>query len=106
MASRTTETTPKTKNGNNGFKPGQSGNPAGRPSVSFRDALLAKIPDKLDKLTNVLIDKAVKGDLRALETIMDRLDGKVPQSHEFTQTAPFLIEVGLAPEEPLEDDPE
>lgn len=70
------------------FKPGQSGNPGGRPKTKpFKDALKRAVEasgddtKKLDALALALYSKALEGDVSALKEIADRLDGKVPQGH-------------------------
>lgn len=65
------------------FKPGESGNPAGRPKgqkwlkTRLREALEATGADK--DIVLALIEKAKKGDIMAIKEIMDRVDGKVTQ---------------------------
>jgi hypothetical protein len=78
--------------GNKPFKKGQSGNPNGRPK---------KIPELRELLANVLGDekdgksaaeailmalrnKAIKGDVRAAELLLDRAYGKVKQEAELS----------------------
>ena len=72
------------------FKPGQSGNPAGRVREKpFRDALLLAIKEatadndrlKLRAVAEALVDKALEGDVAAIKEVADRLDGKVPQTN-------------------------
>lgn len=65
------------------WKPGQSGNPAGRAkSRPFSDALKAEIeaaegdPDVLRLIARSLLDKAQEGDIAAINSLVDRLDGK------------------------------
>jgi hypothetical protein len=72
------------------FKPGQSGNPGGRPkdlvACEMRDLLLRPCP--LDKkkrswgqvIAEAIGKKARKGDIRAFEAIADRTDGKPAQA--------------------------
>jgi len=69
------------------FKPGQSGNPGGRPKdKAFRDALSIAVnradgdATRLAKIAEVLVRKALEGDMAAIREIADRLDGKPAQS--------------------------
>ena len=71
------------------FKPGISGNPAGRPKGAKNfSAILRRFLDVeiefedetvtiQEKIVMVWIKKAMEGDLKAIEMIMDRTDGKV-----------------------------
>ena len=81
------------------FKPGESGNPNGAPikGNSWRDAVaeaMAEIPEneKGDKATfkkiicRVLRKKAVNGDLKAIDMLMDREDGKANQTMDINET--------------------
>jgi hypothetical protein len=59
------------------WKPGQSGNPAGRPPKG--EALTDILKEKVDKhaIAEKLIEVAMdKGDLAALKYIYDRIDGR------------------------------
>lgn len=69
------------------FAPGQSGNPGGqRRNKLFRDALLASLKkadgdvERIQKVAEALVMKAVGGDVQAIKEIADRIDGKVPQA--------------------------
>ena len=61
------------------FKPGQSGNPAGRPKGSVNKyTQLARelLSSRGEEIVQVVIDKALKGDVHCLKMCMDRI---VPQ---------------------------
>mgnify|MGYP001589383905 CR=1 FL=1 len=69
------------------FKPGQSGNPNGRPS--FRKALEKVLEENgghvrpaLERIAAKAVKKAISGDVRAMEFVADRLDGKPVQAIE------------------------
>ena len=67
------------------WKPGQSGNPAGRPkSKPFKDALQAILdnPEQLAKTAAALVARSHTGDVGAIKEIADRLDGKVTDTLE------------------------
>jgi len=72
------------------WKPGQSGNPAGRPPVarSFADLLRAELALEKAGQTNraAIAAKAVQmaraGNLEAMKWVADRTDGKVPERLE------------------------
>ena len=81
-------------------QPGQSGNPKGRPKgiVSITDTLRKVIEKKMETIDPVtknkdrkkikeiialaLVGKALKGDVRAIQEMRDRLEGKVTQKVE------------------------
>ena len=65
------------------WKPGQSGNPKGRPvgSVSLTAALkreLQEHPENIDSIVAKWIEGAKEGDSKARDTIIDRIEGKIP----------------------------
>jgi len=58
------------------FKPGESGNPSGRPQGSRNKATLAVealLEGQADQLTQAAIDKALEGDSTALKLCLDRI---------------------------------
>ena len=69
-----------------GFKPGQSGNPAGLPKgtrwMKTRLRELLEQGGLGDKVLDALINKAKDGDVQAIREILDRIDGKVAQEVE------------------------
>lgn len=74
------------------FQPGQSGNPGGRPKGRSIAAILRelldqtelggqKIPDgkrAADMLGEALLKHALKGDIRHIQEVLNRTEGKVP----------------------------
>jgi hypothetical protein len=69
------------------FKPGQSGNPGGRPKKKlFREALTKVLDaagedsEKLTAIAQALYDKAKTGDVSAIKEVRDTLDGKPAQA--------------------------
>jgi hypothetical protein len=75
------------------FKPGQSGNPGGRPktaplSQACRDLLASSVPDDsqgrtyAEAIAEKLAQKALAGDIRAAQELADRAEGRPRQSLE------------------------
>lgn len=115
----------------NHFKPGQSGNPNGRPKgARTRSTVLAEllqtvitsldlndIPKELTAeaaIINALIKKAMTGDIPAIKEVQDTMHGKLadkieggdpasPITHETLVIEKIRV---LLPGEKLEDDPE
>lgn len=73
-----------------GFKPGQSGNPGGRPKGTSLTALLREAVDREDGagrtvgdvLIDVLIGIARAGDRQAIKDVFERVDGKLTDKLE------------------------
>ncbi len=66
------------------WKPGQSGNPGGRPKKKPMTEALIRILNKLndaegEDFTKALFMKAAQGDVAAFKEIADRVEGKVAQ---------------------------
>jgi hypothetical protein len=69
------------------WKPGQSGNPSGRPKRdSITSALLRQLEQQnadsetiADSIAAVLVKRALSGDVRAIREIADRTEGKPRQ---------------------------
>jgi Family of unknown function (DUF5681) len=84
------------------FKKGRSGNPKGRPpKLPKLDELLAEVlGDEKDDITAAkgilmaLRKKAIAGDVRAAEILLDRAYGKAKQTikHEGDPEAPIIID--------------
>lgn len=62
------------------FKPGQSGNPAGRPPLN--KTVTEMLREKIDKeiVLRVIKKKIIAGDSRILEMYINRIEGKVPDT--------------------------
>ena len=86
------------------FKPGQSGNPGGRPKTklitqAYRELLEQLDPKKRKTLAEILarkaIQQALKGNLAALKEITDRTEGKSvqPLSHSGLGSEPIAFNV-------------
>ncbi len=63
------------------WKPGQSGNPGGRPKwkpySEAMQAIIEEHPAVMKELATAMLAKAAKGDVSAAALIWDRLEGKV-----------------------------
>lgn len=69
---------------NNGFKPGQSGNPKGRPPKGYSiteafKSMLAAEPEVKARIVQSIKEKAEKGDVTAMKMIWEYMDGKPKQ---------------------------
>ena len=83
------------------WKPGQSGNPKGRPpSKLYKDALQAALrklsdtgenPEQIaEEIATAHIVRAKAGDIAAIKEFADRMDGKVPQAIGGTDELPAI----------------
>jgi hypothetical protein len=82
---------PNPQNLNKPWPKGKSGNPKGRPKLpDIREALAKVLAEEKDGVTalemtlNALRIKAVRGDIRAAEALLDRAFGKPRQSIDHT----------------------
>lgn len=76
------------------WKPGQSGNPGGVPRGRSLTAVLRELLEQIprgdtaklkERIVKALLDKALRGDTRALDLIFERSDGKVKEELEVTE---------------------
>jgi hypothetical protein len=72
------------------FKPGQSGNPKGRPKGSYTKQLTA-LRQAADEILPSLIEKAKAGDMEAIRLIIDRA---VPKLKPVTPAEAFTLPEG------------
>lgn len=80
------------------FEPGESGNPGGRPKSNkqFKEALNVAIKrtdgdkTKLAQIAEALVEKAIAGDVPAINAVADRLDGKATQPIAGDDDAPAI----------------
>jgi hypothetical protein len=73
------------------FKKGQSGNPKGRPPIRDIKVVLQELLSQekngtqlIDGLMSVVVNKALKGDLKAVEMLLSYTFGKATQRTEIT----------------------
>lgn len=74
------------------WKPGESGNPNGRPSKGYSIAetmreMFASSPEKKQQLVNAMFEKAINGDTQAAKYLSSYVDGMPVQTvkqHDMT----------------------
>ena len=64
---------------------------------------LKQNPEKLKKIIQALIDKAISGDMAAIREVFDRVDGKVVNqvSAEVVDNSPIYVVTGIDPDTPI-----
>lgn len=85
------------------FKPGQSGNPGGRPrkiiTEGFDDILSEvvvrrkKRDTRLRHMLRAIVDEAIAGKIPAFSEITDRIEGKAMQAHQVSGPGGGAIQV-------------
>ena len=80
------------------FRPGKSGNPKGRPKgVSISSAIRDLVAEGLNgrdlekALATVAIQRALNGDYKFYQLVVERLDGKVPDMIESQGEVEVLV---------------
>lgn len=71
------------------FKPGQSGNPNGRPPERPIAAAIKRLLEKdeakgIDAIAAVAVREALQGDYRWGREVIDRIDGRLVEPHDIT----------------------
>jgi hypothetical protein len=104
LAGNSAEATKRKGNNGNGFKPGQSGNPSGRPkrTAEEKDALeqIRKLAPGVPELLKSIMQDAKASPayrLKAAEMILDRAYGKADariQMDAKVQQGDFVLEIG------------
>ena len=84
------------------FKPGQSGNPKGRPKLPDIKGVLAKILNgdedgmpALEAILKALVKKAKNGDVRAAQELFDRAFGKAQQYVDHTTGGRGMVNIPI-----------
>ena len=97
-SAKQTENRPKQKAPRTAFKPGQSGNPKGRPKkgTAFAERIREAITDEewLAIITKAK-EQAIDGDRSARDFLIDRTEGKPNQKIDITEHDPDeVVEIG------------
>ena len=79
------------------WKKGQTGNPEGRPtgSISVVESLKAYLrrhPDELEQIVISLVKEGRLGNMVATKEIIDRVDGRVVETHKITGNLPVILQ--------------
>jgi nucleoside permease NupC len=78
------------------IKPGETRNPHGRPkgSVSIAETLksyLARHPDEVAKIVTAMIKQGQIGNMVATKEMLDRIDGRVVETHKIEGELPIKL---------------
>lgn len=85
------------------FKPGQSGNPSGKPKTKHITDILGKLLDAeasegktnaeaiAEELIKLVKDAKQRGYAPMLKELLDRVEGKVPDTHKIESDVPINI---------------
>jgi hypothetical protein len=89
------------------WKPGQSGNPGGRPKKRILDEHLSEMLEANDgedakAIARVLIEKAKDGELRAVQLIAERTQGRPTQAVELSGIDGRRLEIQNMTDEQLD----
>jgi len=82
------------------FKPGQSGNPAGRPKKGYSitewfKEMLASNPEVKDAIGKSIMKKALEGDVTAQRLVWSYMDGMPKQAIDHTSNGNTILVKGL-----------
>lgn len=89
------------------FKPGESGNPNGRPPKGYSitemmKEMLSSDPRVKETLGKVIITKALEGDMTAIKTVWQYMDGMPKQNVTLEGNENKPLYVGLPERRPLD----
>lgn len=89
------------------FKPGESGNPNGRPPKGYSitemmKEMLSSKPEVKETLGKVIITKALEGDITAIKTVWQYMDGMPKQNVTLEGNENKPLYVGLPSRRPLD----
>lgn len=78
------------------YKPGQSGNPGGRPKhlTKALDSLLADKKKRYpEQIVEAAIERAIKKSDKALEIVWNRAEGKADDDSSRSDTGPLVVNI-------------
>lgn len=84
------------------FEPGKSGNPGGRPKDYISEIIRRKLLEKnvagkpkaeivADALIELTSDPKMRGFVPAIKELLDRMEGRVPDTHKIESDVPINI---------------